>query len=292
VSARRGTSTRNRRISRFRLITMSSAILTTLALSWGGGADVAESDSVRLAALVEEPRAAEVPVDPGGVRSPDALLVAMREATDDAAQTGQSHEVRADRQQVSRGVEARTAAGPALSSVEIADALSTSRRRIEARWPRIQRALDAEGLDSVHSQIAAVATIVTEVGPDLQPIAEHGDRSYFRQMYDWRRDLGNIRPGDGARYHGRGYIQLTGRANYRAYGRHLGLPLEDRPQLALRPGVGARVLAAYFKARGIDRHARRGEWRSVRYGVNGGFNGWERFRPVVTSLQRSVRQAR
>jgi predicted chitinase len=104
-------------------------------------------------------------------------------------------------------------------------------------------------------------------------------------MYEWRSDLGNTQPGDGARYHGRGFIQLTGRANYRGYGELLGLPLEDDPDQALDPTVAARVLALYFKQRGIDACAANGDWVGVRRRVNGGLNGWARFIQLVGAFE-------
>ncbi|HSE08866.1 MAG TPA: hypothetical protein VLB29_09375 [Nocardioidaceae bacterium] len=174
-----------------------------------------------------------------------------------------------------------------LEPAEIAEAVGAPRSDVARHWPVIDEALHEEGMTSRASEIAAVATIVTEVGTDFRPIREHGGRSYFKQMYEGRSDLGNTRPGDGARYHGRGYIQLTGRANYRYYGDRLGVALEKRPGLALRPKVGARVLADYFKQRGVDQAARRGEWREVRRKVNGGLNGWSTYRDVVSSLQRT-----
>lgn len=59
--------------------------------------------------------------------------------------------------------------------------------------------------------------------------------------------LGNKQVGDGAKYHGRGYIQLTGRDNYRRAGKALGLPLEQQPELVERPEVAARVAVWFWQ---------------------------------------------
>lgn len=81
---------------------------------------------------------------------------------------------------------------------------------------------------------------------------EHGGTLDFRK-YDIRHNprkakaLGNLQPGDGARYHGRGFIQLTGRDNYRRAGQALGLPLEQRPELVERPDVAAKVAVWFWK---------------------------------------------
>ena len=50
---------------------------------------------------------------------------------------------------------------------------------------------------------------------------ELGGTSYCSR-YDGRRDLGNTQPGDGCRYKGAGYIQLTGRSNYQQFANYIG----------------------------------------------------------------------
>lgn len=57
--------------------------------------------------------------------------------------------------------------------------------------------------------------------------------------------LGNDKPGDGWRYRGGGFIQLTGRGNYRRVGHAIGVPLEDKPEFIERLDVSA-LAAAYF----------------------------------------------
>jgi predicted chitinase len=91
--------------------------------------------------------------------------------------------------------------------------------------------------------------------------------------YEGRLDLGNTQPGDGRRYKGRGPIQLTGRANYRAAGKALGLPLENDPTRVARPAVGFRVAVWYWTSRGLNALADRGDFDGVTLAINGGFNG-------------------
>jgi predicted chitinase len=171
---------------------------------------------------------------------------------------------------------------------ELAALLGCKAANVRRYWPPLRSALAEQGLSDEASAIAAIATVATEV-PDFAPINEFGGSAYFKKMYEGRRDLGNTRPGDGVRYHGRGFIQLTGRSNYRGYGKKLGVPLEQKPDLALDPSVAARVLAAYMRDHGIGALAARRDWQGVRRAVNGGLNGWDRFNACVQKLELAAR---
>lgn len=88
-----------------------------------------------------------------------------------------------------------------------------------------------------------LATAWPETAFTMQPIHEYGGPAYFKRRYDIEgskpalaRDLGNIHPGDGVKYAGRGYVQITGRTNYRRFG------IEDAPDDALKPDVAARIM--------------------------------------------------
>jgi hypothetical protein len=134
--------------------------------------------------------------------------------------------------------------------------------------------------------IGLLATVRVETS-GMKPINEWGGEKYWRR-YEGRRDLGNVNPGDGVKYHGRGYIQLTGRANYRSYGQKLGVDLENNPELALDPTVSALVLACYFKDRGVHQAAKAGDWRRVRKLVNGGYHGWDVFSKYVERAKARI----
>lgn len=91
-------------------------------------------------------------------------------------------------------------------------------------------------------------------------------------FYDGRTDLGNTTPGDGWRFHGRGVIQLTGRANYETYGRLVGVDLIEHPELAADPEVSADVAVAYWQQR--LKHVDRTDVEAVTRRINGGSNGY------------------
>ena len=159
---------------------------------------------------------------------------------------------------------------------------------VEGNWPRLVEALEAFGILSVPVEIAAAATVAIETARTFRPINEYGGEKYFSEHYEGRTDLGNVRPGDGARYHGRGFVQITGRANYRAMSHVAGCDLEEAPERALEAGPAARILASYFASRRVAEAASEGDWIKVRKRVNGGLNGWAEFKACVDGLLREV----
>ncbi len=60
--------------------------------------------------------------------------------------------------------------------------------------------------------------------------------------YEGREDLGNTEPGDGPRFKGRGFVQITGRRNYQIWSEKLGINLIDRPEKAALPEIAAIIL--------------------------------------------------
>lgn len=85
--------------------------------------------------------------------------------------------------------------------------------------------------------------------------------------------LGNIDDGDGFKYRGRGYIQLTGRDNYKKMGKMVGLDLEANPDLASQPGNAAKIACAFWTSRNINAVCDVGDFTAVTKLVNGGTTG-------------------
>lgn len=85
--------------------------------------------------------------------------------------------------------------------------------------------------------------------------------------------MGNTDPGDGYKFRGRTDIGLTGKANYEAMGKKLGVDLVSNPELANDPKYRAQIAVQYWKDSGAGAAARSGDIVGARKKVNGGTNG-------------------
>jgi len=96
-----------------------------------------------------------------------------------------------------------------------------------------------------------LGTAYHETAATMQPIKEYGGYEYFERMYgpegrrpDTARAMGNVNPGDGAKYCGRGFVQLTWQINYKHAARITGADLVNNPDLAMEPKIAAEVMFA------------------------------------------------
>lgn len=95
----------------------------------------------------------------------------------------------------------------------------------------------------------ALATAYHETASTMQPIKEYGGPTYFTRMYDvtgarsqLAASMGNTCAGDGPKYCGRGYVQLTWKNNYKRAADECGVDLVAYPDKAMDPAVAAKVL--------------------------------------------------
>lgn len=130
-----------------------------------------------------------------------------------------------------------------------------------------------------------LATAHHETDRTMRPIDEYGSDAYFERRYGpppagqnptLARRLGNTEQGDGARYHGRGFVQLTGRENYRTMGGRLTIDLEANPDRAKEPAVAASIMwigmtEGLFTGRKLADYfaTSREDWRGARRIING-----------------------
>jgi putative chitinase len=110
---------------------------------------------------------------------------------------------------------------------------------------------------------------------------ESGELRYVEELasgdaYEGRIDLGNTEPGDGRRFKGRGLIQLTGRANYEAYGNARGIDLltgDNYLRLATDSELAVDVACWFWESHGLNVLADQDDTRGVTRRINGGLSG-------------------
>jgi putative chitinase len=121
----------------------------------------------------------------------------------------------------------------------------------------------------------ALSTIKHETAHTFLPITEYGGASYFKK-YDGRADLGNNQPGDGARFKGRGFVQITGRKNYTRFAKLLGIDIVKNPEDTLRPGAAFQIMTlgmhkGYFTGKKLSDYITpsKVDYRNARRIING-----------------------
>lgn len=131
----------------------------------------------------------------------------------------------------------------------------------------------AAGAITTNRRLAHFLAQTCEETGGYRYLHELGGPNYL-QRYDGRADLGNLRPGDGARFKGRGLIQLTGRANYARMATALGLDLVEHPELAETPDVAVATAVRFWSDHNLNAYADRDDIEGLTRRVNGGLNGF------------------
>jgi putative chitinase len=133
----------------------------------------------------------------------------------------------------------------------------------------------------------ALATAFHETASTMQPIREYGGSIYFTRLYDVSGSrpqlavkMGNTCAGDGPKYCGRGYVQLTWKNNYARAGKECGVDLVQNPDIAMRPDIAAKIMRqgmerGWFTGKGFSDylprsgHADRASFTNARRIING-----------------------
>lgn len=176
-----------------------------------------------------------------------------------------------------------------ITSELLRTAVGCTPERADLFAPHLSAACRYYGIDTPERLAAFFAQIGHESG-SLRYVREIADGS----AYEGRRDLGNLVPGDGARYRGRGLIQLTGRDNYRQMRDlldHLGPPdFLDFPAALEEPQWAAWSAAAWWHSRHLSDLADAGDFDAITRRINGGTNGaadrrqrWERAKAALAT---------
>ena len=144
----------------------------------------------------------------------------------------------------------------------------------------LARTRAATFLDPLNSTMAefGIKTPARQASFLAQLAHESGQLLYVRELasgaaYEGRKDLGNVQAGDGVRFRGRGLIQVTGRSNYAACGKALGLDLLAKPEMLEQTVNACRSAGWFWQSRGLNALADAGDQVAVTRRINGGTNG-------------------
>lgn len=111
-------------------------------------------------------------------------------------------------------------------------------------------------------------------------------------VYSRRMGNGDENSGDGWKFRGRGFIQLTGRNNYTDCGKALGLDLLNDPDLLQQPEQAAMAAAWYWDSRRLNTLADMGDTKGITRTINGGLNGLEDRRQRYADAMKGLRVAK
>ena len=169
----------------------------------------------------------------------------------------------------------------AVSLAQLLAILPSARSRAGAFLAPLNAAMAEFGITTPARQ----ASFLSQVGH------ESGSLMYVLELasgkaYEGRVDLGNTQPGDGVRFKGRGLLQVTGRTNYGACGKVLGLDLLARPELLEQTVNACRSAGWFWQTKGLNTLADAGDQVKVTRRVNGGVNGLAERLALFAAAQR------
>jgi peptidoglycan L-alanyl-D-glutamate endopeptidase CwlK len=178
---------------------------------------------------------------------------------------------------------------------------SARRANIDKYLPPILAAMHAQSIGDHDALCIAFGTIAAETKgfvPISEGVSHFNTLHHPFDLYDFRHDLGNKWVGDGEKYKGRGFVQLTGYFNYLQFGNVYWGGLYNHPEMANDPVVAANLLAAFIKAkepqfRAIIAADTGEEWAdttmaALRHLVNGGRNGLDAFSECFAAADRAL----
>ncbi len=161
-----------------------------------------------------------------------------------------------------------------MTPEKLAEAMRIKLTRATLWAPHLTKAMEDYDINTDMRVASFLAQIGHESG-GLAYTAEIWGPTLAQAKYEGRIDLGNNQDGDGAKFKGRGLIQITGRFNNRVAGKALGLPLEDSPEILEQPQWAATSAAWWWKEHGCNEIADSGDFKKLTRRINGGLNGYE-----------------
>ena len=262
----------------------SPSLLMGLAAAGYAGTDFIEAFASRVLPARAPGKAGRLPAPPSAAEL-ERRISALRE---DVAEVRRPAREPAGGPAEATATVAEGADAPALVTVPLVGRMfpDTRAAAIARHLPIVLDGLRWAGLADRQMVLMALATIRAETEgfvPIDEGISRFNTARFPFDLYEPGtlpgQRLGNTEPGDGARFKGRGFVQLTGRDNYARIGPQVGTDLLLHPEWANEPGLAGRILAQFLRNHENTVRAAlgRSDLRAARKAVNGGSHGLDRF---------------
>lgn len=149
-------------------------------------------------------------------------------------------------------------------------AIYASNANLEIYTPLLNQFMHEYNICGVKREAAFLATIIHESGSFVYTLELASGVAY-----EGRTDLGNVYPGDGVKFKGRGLIQLTGRENYTRASKAMGFDFRLNPEALEKPFYATKVSCWWWRKFGLNEIADTADFEAVTKRVNGGLNGYK-----------------
>ncbi len=161
-----------------------------------------------------------------------------------------------------------------ITRAQLLKVMPNARKSVDKYLPYFNKLAEKYHIDTKLRWAHFLAQIAHESG-ELRYTKELGKDSYFLKYEkgELGKMLGNTHKGDGAKYKGRGFIQLTGRSNYSKYQSYSMQPILEKPELLEEPELCVDVTMWFWETHGLNVLAEQDNLKAIRKRINGGYNG-------------------
>lgn len=182
----------------------------------------------------------------------------------------------ADQTGQAQGLPSQGSIAVEISTAQLLQVMPTARERAPLFQDYLQETLDRFGISTSPLRVAHFLAQVAHESGELRYLRELWGPTRAQLGYEGRLDLGNTEAGDGAKFKGRGLIQITGRANYAKVSQALygdASILLDTPALLETKEAACLSAGWFWEANHLNKWADADDLEHVTRRINGGTNG-------------------
>ena len=148
-------------------------------------------------------------------------------------------------------------------------AICPSAHSVDIYLPVLNKYMEQYAITGKMRESAFIAQILHESGA-----FHYTEEIASGKAYEGRKDLGNTSKGDGQKYKGRGFIQITGKANYAKLSNYIGFDFISHPQQLSKSPYCVQSACWFWATKGLNCLADKGDFKHITRIINGGLNSY------------------